>query len=681
MIEDEIKKEREKLEKDELVKKMLKYKIEQGLSYHAISKKPDIAIKRSATIKEKIQKCVDFGIVTQEEIAEAELEKEKRDLIEDEQVQRILNYRKQGLSYDTISEMPDVTLSRAGICKKVKKCIDLGIVTNEELEVKNFNIIKYREQGMDYKEIAEMSDILLDEHTVRNRILKFIELGLTTEAKYKEGKRERERKALLENEQVLKILEYKKQRISDHAVSEMPDVTMSYNRIQKTVKKCIDLGIVTKEEIEEKQKEEKNLKIIKYREQGMNYREIAEKPDILLDEKTVKNRILKLIELGLTTEDKYKEGKKERERKALLENEQVLKIIKYREQRIPYKKISEMPDISVSRDTVKRYIQRAIELGIVKESDTEKSEQQPSKEEQKEGIEKEENIMRLNQLKRQIEISVRLKNLPADASDEEKQKIREYIDLWYKIYEKEKMTKEELLFLKLALQKIPIDENDIIRFAKQSIVIGEYTEALNFIRNRHGKQEISISEEKEQALEKLEGSLIKASKVESAIQIIKRGNTNTEILSSIVGLSKEEINILKIQLSGKPIKLLNMSRREKVVELLLQDKKANLIQRKLGMSDLEMQDIEDEVRYKRLGLNEATPEEVKVKQNTRIRIVILATKLGMKIERIAKVLKIEPEEVEKDIEEALKVDLIKINEVHGIKMLNSQDFKFKELEL
>ncbi len=243
------------------------------------------------------------------------------------------------------------------------------------------------------------------------------------------------------------------------------------------------------------------------------------------------------------------------------------------------------------------------------------------------------------------------------------------------------MTKEELLFLKLALQKIPIDENDIIRFAKQSIVIGEYTEALNFIRNRHGKQEISISEEKEQALEKLEGSLIKASKVESAIQIIKRGNTNTEILSSIVGLSKEEINILKIQLSGKPIKLLNMSRREKVVELLLQDKKANLIQRKLGMSDLEMQDIEDEVRYKRLGLNEATPEEVKVKQNTRIRIVILATKLGMKIERIAKVLKIEPEEVEKDIEEALKVDLIKINEVQGIKMLNSQDFKFKELEL
>ena len=673
MIEDEIKKEREKLEKDELVKKMLKYKIEQGLSYHAISKKPDIAIKRSATIKEKIQKCVDLGIVTQEEIAEAELEKEKRDLIEDEQVQRILNYRKQGLSYDTISEMPDVTLSRAGICKKVKKCIDLGIVTNEELQVKNFNIIKYREQGMDYKEIAEMSDILLDEHTVKNRILKFIELGLTTEAKYKEGKRERERKALLENEQVLKILEYKKQRISDHAVSEMPDITMSYNRIQKTVKKCIDLGIVTKEEIEEKPKEEKNLRIIKYREQGMNYREIAEKPDILLDEKTVKNRILKSIELGLTTEDKYKEGKKERERKALLENEQVLKILKYREQRIPYKKISEMPDISVSRDTVKRYIQRAIELGIVKESDTEKSEQQPSKEK---------NIKRLNQLKRQIEISVKLENLPADASDEEKQKIREYIDLCYEIHQKEKMTKAELLFLKQALQKVPIDENDIIRFAKQSIAIGEYKEALDFIRNRNERQgTISISEEKEQTLEKLERSLIKASKVEEAIQIIKRGNTNTEVLSSLVGLSKDEINILKIQLSGKPIKLLNMSKRKKVVELLLQNKKASLIQRKLGVSDFEIQDIEDEVRYRRFGLNEATPEEVKVKQNTRIRIVILATKLGMKIEPIAKVLKVEPEEVEKDIEDALKVDLIKINEVQGIKMLNSQEFKFKELEL
>ena len=678
-------KERRELLEDEKIQKILNYK-RQGLNDYAVSKMPDIQIN-STTVTSKIQKCIDFGIITLEEIEEAELEKERRELIENEQISKILKYREQGLSGKKISEMPDIIWSQSVIQKKINRCVELGIFTEEKPEEKNQKIIQYRKQGLSYQAIAKMPDIALSKSTIKKRVLKFIELGLITKDEVKEGKKEKEQKSFVENEDIQRILEYRKRGLSYKKISEMPDVNLSsQGTVKEKIEKGIELGLITEQQYKEARRaEEENQmlknseiqRVLEYRKQGLCYMDITRMPDISLSRDLVKKTIDRGIELGLITKQQYEEAKKNRERWEMMKNKELQRILAYRKKGLSYKAISKKPDIDKSDTTVKEYIQKEIKEGIFSEESTEKNEQLPSNKEEN----SEEDIKTLNRLKRQIEVSVRLENLPTNVTDEEKQKIRKYIDLCYKIHEKQRITKIELLFLKQALQKVPIDEKDIIRFVRQGIVIGEYTEALNFVRNRHGRKEVTISKEREEALEELESSLIKASKIQKAIQIIRRGNTNTEVISGIAGLSKDEVNILKIQLSGKPVKLLNMSKRKKVVELLLQNKKANVIQKELEMSDFEMQDIKDEVKFKRIGLKESTSAVVRVRQNTRIRIVVLATKLGMKIDRIAKVLKMEPEEVEKDIEEALKVDLIKLNEVQGIKMLNAQELKFKALEL
>ena len=214
---------------------------------------------------------------------------------------------------------------------------------------------------------------------------------------------------------------------------------------------------------------------------------------------------------------------------------------------------------------------------------------------------------------------------------------------------------------------------------------GEYMEAKMFVASRNEMPEANISKESENILKKLEATLIKTNKIQQASQIINRGNSNTEIVSSVTGLSKDEVNILKIKLSGKPARFLGIEGREKVIDLLLKDKDSYDIRKKAAITDFEMEDIEDQVRYRRIKANERNVE-TQIKQDSIIRIIVMLTKLGKKPKVLAKMLKtdkneIDENEVNEKIEKALQVGLIKEDETQGIDLLGHQELKSKQRQI
>lgn len=132
-----------------------------------------------------------------------------------------------------------------------------------------------------------------------------------------------------------------------------------------------------------------------------------------------------------------------------------------------------------------------------------------------------------------------------------------------------------------------------------------------------------------------------------------------------------------MKLSGQT-KLLRVSKREEVVKLLLKDKNSKLLQQKYGISDFEMEDIEEQVRYRRIKPNKRD-RQAQAKQDTILRTIVLCTKLGQNPEQIAKLLDKKTEEIQNYLKIALEAGLIKKNELQGIDILSFQIPKAKEL--
>ena len=255
-----------------------------------------------------------------------------------------------------------------------------------------------------------------------------------------------------------------------------------------------------------------------------------------------------------------------------------------------------------------------------------------------------------------------------------KEKIREYINLCYKIYQKEKMPQAELLILKQVLQKIPVEDKDIIQFVKIYSINEAYQQALEIVRNRKQMQKIVGTPNKERTLKEIEKVLVQACKIQQATEIIKKGNTQTEVICEVTGLSKDKVNILKMQLLGQKKRLLlDISMRDKIIDLLAKGKEMTVakIQQDLGMTDLEIEDMEEQAKYRRIP-EEKRDEQAQIKQDSTIRIVVLCTKLGRNPKQIAKLLKKETEEIEEDKEKALQVGIIQESELQGIQLLNTQ---------
>ena len=286
---------------------------------------------------------------------------------------------------------------------------------------------------------------------------------------------------------------------------------------------------------------------------------------------------------------------------------------------------------------------------------------------------------KLNQLKREIDAEVRLGIQP---TKEKQEKIREYVDLCFDIYAEQKMPILEFEFLEKALDAIPMKYSDVIKFAKKSAELELYGKAVVKLRKRKEGKIEGISEEREEKLKKIEGNLVKAYQVKSAMIMLKNGNKNISIISRMTGLSSDEINILKIKLLKKPVKLRNVSAREKIVQMLYEDKDPDKVQEKYDITDFEMDDIKDQVGCKRLRPRpRATDIEMRVKQDSQIRLEMLCIKLGKKPEEVAKMFKVQDEDIQKHINSAIQFGLIKPSQLNGIDPLEYQEITFEELEI
>lgn len=288
-------------------------------------------------------------------------------------------------------------------------------------------------------------------------------------------------------------------------------------------------------------------------------------------------------------------------------------------------------------------------------------------------------MQKLNQLKREIDAEVRL---GIQATEEKQEKIREYVDLCFDMYAEQKMPILEFEFLEKALDVIPMKYTDVIKFSRKATELELYGKAVVKLRKRKEGKIEGITEEREEKLKKLEYNLVKAYQVRSAMLMMKNGNKNVKMISKMTGLPTDEINILKIKLSKKQVTLRNAFTREKIVEMIYKGKDPYKIQEEYNITDFEMEDINDQVRCRRLRpILKDTDVEMQIKQDSQIRIEMLCIKLGKKPAEVAKMFKLQEEDIQKHINSAIQFGLIKPNQLNGIYPLSYQEIPFEELEI
>ena len=284
---------------------------------------------------------------------------------------------------------------------------------------------------------------------------------------------------------------------------------------------------------------------------------------------------------------------------------------------------------------------------------------------------------RLRQLKREIDVEVRI---GIKASKNKQEKIREYIDLCYEIYKNEQMPKLELSFLGNAMKQVPIDYKDIAKFGKKCIEIGEYENGMEFIRTMKDGDNVELSIEEYSKVCDLEKSFVRSINVQRAINLINQGNINTDMIKRQTGMSTEQVNFLKYKLLCDKIKFPTVQSREEVLKLLPIRQTFEQIQEKFQVSDLEMEDIKEQKKYRNIRPSNRNVQ-AQVKQDTLTRLIVLNTKIGKSVEDIATKLDVKPEEVKENIKSALQVSLIKRSQLNGIKLVDLPDLEEKQTEM
>ncbi len=215
-------------------------------------------------------------------------------------------------------------------------------------------------------------------------------------------------------------------------------------------------------------------------------------------------------------------------------------------------------------------------------------------------------------------------------------------------------------------------DTNIIEVVNQYISEKEYEKALKLIRARNQLNNITVSKDMEEKLKNLEICLVRACKTETAIRMLSAGNNNITAISELTELSKEAVAILKMKLSKlhKKIKFVSLNTREMAINEFLRYKSAYEIQQQFGIDDVEIIDIEEQARYRKLYKAKKQDFQVKQKQDSITRIIVLATKLGIKENAIAKVLKLDTDTVKDYLNNAVEADLIKKSELNGINILD-----------
>lgn len=693
-------KKRRELQANPKVQTILKNK-RKGLSDVAISKMGVIDMNQSQ-VSSYVRDCVKLGLITSKEIEKAKEEKEKKDKDNNPNRKRVLEGLRLGELDTEIAKYTTVGYQQV---KNIRlSLIEEGFITQEEIDSarQKAEISKKQQKQEENKanEVIDKEQVLAylilgyDTYTIRMKmkiadikeyrkvVQKLKQEKRITEQEIKEY---RERKEKADKERVLEGL---KEGMSQREIAESIDASLE--RTQTYIKKIKqEQGISDEDILRWKDEQKTSLKkrkevVLEGLREGLSRTEIIQKyPEQELESTDVKYCRNMLIKEGVITQEeivkyrKLRQQEKNQNKTELTDSEKLIQ--KYLKKGYEAKEIADLTERSVSG--IFGIISRIKKKGKITDEEIKQARMQRKEQEQEDRIKQQqrEKLQKFNRLKREIDSEVRLGK---KVSAEKEGKIREYIDLCHEIYKKEKITNMELSFLKQAMNKIPINEEDIIKFAKRCVNIEEYKEALIMVRKREQLTIKKGSKVEKQTLINLENSLVKACKVQKAIQLMRKGNSYTDVISSETGLSKDEVDILKIKLSTKPFKLFSVSGRERILEELLKHKDSCMLQKKLGISDFEMRDIEEQFEYRKIKKKKKEVDsETQVKQDSEIRIAVLCTKLGRKPETIARILKLEDEVIEEYLKQALEYKLIKTNELQGINPLEYQVPKFEQLEL
>ncbi len=628
------------LKEDKTVQKIFEYK-RQGLSSIEIESKPEINVSKS-TINNYVNEGIKYNLITQEEIDKVRHERERKRRIEDPVTVEILKGLKNGETYKSISRR--VPMTDCQIKNVTVWLIEEKVITQEEIDSAKINPKKKPKPKENNTEVLE-----------EQQIIDYLTLGYDNyDIRYRHPK--------LNNEVFLnmldKILEEKK--ITKEEIKQYRQEKREKDKIE--ILKMLKKGI-TKKDIAKKLSitETKMVPYIREikEEQNINDNDIQKWKDKL--ETSTKNKrkaVFEALKLGLSVQetiDRYPEQHFEKYsvteiRKNFIKEGKISK-----EKIKEYKKIKEKNEnlynnLTELEKEVFKYLKQGFNINEIVE---------------KTGKSKSYMFEIIDKIRKKGKIT--------------NQQIKQYRAIRKKLQN----LKKELETLEKRMKNAEINYKDIVNYCKLCIMSGQNEKALSMIRNIENYKIKSLSEEKPENLSKIKKYLENVEKVNKSVQIIKNGNNNAEVINEVTGLPEEYINILKIRLTKRNAHLLNINNREKIISLLLQFKNLKELYKKLKMSDLEIQDIENQALYRNKKLHSKKQSfEVETKQDSLTRIIVLYTKLGEDKQNISNLLEIQEKEIEDILNKALKAGMIKENELQGINILDfnmgNEQLDFKE---
>ncbi len=471
-----------------------------------------------------------------------------------EMIQKILKYKREGISDNKISKMEDVPLCQASVSTYVRKAIQLGLITKDEIEYakkqkeqEEIEIArkKAKEEKKEKNEKKQIEKNKADEETVFH----YLVLGYTTRIII--------RKLGIEIEEYKKIVDkfIKEERITEEEINEArikkEEETkkqilewLKMGKTQREIAKELDISqplvyFLIKKVKEEYQIDDKEIMdwknqlptsaknkqeaILEGLKQGMRAAEIVQTySEQGLTESTVMNWGKKLKAQGKITKEEVSQARQNR-KKHIIEEEHLkddAKILEFLKKGYTTEKIAKIISKSTNYVYVRK-IEMCEEGKITKEEIMQaqrntRQKERKQKDERKEKEKKEQNMQMLKRLKREIDLEVRLGKKP---SADKEEKIREYIDLCHEIYKKEKISMAELEFLERAMQRTKIKYKDIVQYSRRCIEIGAYAKPLTIIKKNTEFQLEPLSKKQKENLQVLQQTLVNACKVKQAIRI------------------------------------------------------------------------------------------------------------------------------------------------------------------
>ena len=678
--------------------------VKKGYSFNKIANEIGKEYKELLKIKQDMMKK---GKLTEEDIKDGKRAEKIRNLKEDKTVQKIFEYKRQGLSSIEIESKPEINVSKSTINNYVNEGIKYNLITQEEIDKVRHErerktriedpvtveILKGLKNGETYKSISRR--VPMTDCQIKNVTVWLIEEKVITQEEIDSAKINPEKKPKTK-ENNTEVLE--EQQIIDYLTLGYDNYDIRYRHPKlnnevflNMLDKILEEKKITKEEIKQyrqEKREKDKIEILKMLKKGITKKDIAKK--LSITETKMVPYIREIKEEQNINDDDIQKWKDKLETSTKNKRKAVFEALKL--------------GLSV-QETIDRYPEQHFEKYSVTEIRKNFiNEGKISKEkikEYKKIKEKNENLYNnLTELEKEVfkylkqgfnineivEKTGKSKSYMFEIIDKIRKKgkkTNQQIKQYRAIRKKLQNSKKELETLEKKMKNAEISYKDIVNYSKLCIMSGQNEKALSMIRNIENYKIKSLSEEKLENLSKIKKYLEYVEKVNKSVQIIKKGNNNAEVINEVTGLPEEYINILKIRLTKRNAHLLNINNREKIISLLLQFKNLKELYKKMKMSDLEIQDIENQALYRNKKLHSKKQSfEVETKQDSLTRIIVLYTKLGEDKQSISNLLEIQEKEIEDILNKALKAGMIKENELQGINILDfnmgNEQLDFKE---